>query len=84
MKKDQKTNEMRDESPHAKVGISEGLATPPPSTSEASPTAQHPPNEPFVIASEALLAGRSEVQIRHRGDIYRLTLTKAGKLILHK
>lgn len=42
------------------------------------------PADPVVIASEALLAGRSEVQIRHRGDIYRLTLTKAGKLILHK
>lgn len=39
---------------------------------------------PPIIASEALLAGRTEVQIRHRGEIYRLTLTRAGKLILHK
>ena len=39
---------------------------------------------PTIIASEALLAGRTEVQIRHRGEIYRLTLTRAGKLILHK
>jgi len=36
------------------------------------------------INSEALLAGRTEVRIRHRGEIYRLTLTRAGKLILHK
>ena len=42
----------------------------------------HPP--PLVIASEALLAGRTEVQISHRGELYRLTLTRAGKLILHK
>jgi hemin uptake protein HemP len=39
---------------------------------------------PRVIDSETLLAGRSEMHIRHRGDIYRLTLTRAGKLILHK
>jgi hemin uptake protein HemP len=39
---------------------------------------------PLSISSENLLAGRSEVQILHRGEIYRLTLTRAGKLILHK
>ena len=39
---------------------------------------------PLEIASETLLAGRTEVRIRHRGEIYRLTLTRAGKLILHK
>ncbi len=48
-----------------------------------APTADRPA-EPVVISSELLLAGRTEIQIRHRGDIYRLTLTKAGKLILHK
>lgn len=42
------------------------------------------PAAPTIIASEALLGGRTEVQIRHRGEIYRLTLTRAGKLILHK
>ena len=39
---------------------------------------------PIEISSEALLAGRSEIHIRHRGEIYRLSLTRAGKLILHK
>jgi hemin uptake protein HemP len=40
--------------------------------------------EPLEIESEALLAGRGEIRIRHRGEVYRLTLTRAGKLILHK
>lgn len=39
---------------------------------------------PLEINSEALLGGRTEIRIRHRGEIYRLTLTRAGKLILHK
>ncbi len=51
----------------------------PPSTADAP--AQAPPLE---ISSETLLGGRTEVRIRHRGEIYRLTLTRAGKLILHK
>jgi hemin uptake protein HemP len=42
------------------------------------------PAPPLEISSENLLAGRSEIHIRHRGEIYRLTLTRAGKLILHK
>lgn len=36
------------------------------------------------IRSEDLLQGGREVQILHAGDLYRLTLTRAGKLILHK
>lgn len=39
---------------------------------------------PVVITSDTLLAGRSEIHIRHRGEVYRLSLTRAGKLILHK
>lgn len=39
---------------------------------------------PLEISSAALLGDRTEVRIRHRGEIYRLTLTRAGKLILHK
>jgi hemin uptake protein HemP len=42
------------------------------------------PVSPLEISSEALLGGRTEVRIRHRGEIYRLTLTRTGKLILHK
>ncbi len=36
------------------------------------------------IRSEDLLRGGREVQILHAGELYRLTLTRAGKLILHK
>ena len=37
-----------------------------------------------VIASEALLKGGREILIRHAGEVYRLRLTRNGKLILHK
>lgn len=37
-----------------------------------------------VIDSLHLLAGRNEVQIRHAGEVYRLRVTKNGKLILNK
>jgi hemin uptake protein HemP len=40
--------------------------------------------DPPEISSETLLGGRSEIRIRHRGEVYRLSLTRAGKLILHK
>jgi hemin uptake protein HemP len=53
----------------------------PPHAGPPSTAAQAPPLE---ISSETLLGGRTEVRIRHRGEIYRLTLTRAGKLILHK
>jgi len=36
------------------------------------------------IASESLFAGRREVQIAHRGVLYRLRHTTLGKLILTK
>ena len=37
-----------------------------------------------VIASEQLFAGRSEIRVRHRGQEYRLRITRQGKLILTK
>ena len=37
-----------------------------------------------VIDSAYLLAGHKEVQISHAGEIYRLRVTKNGKLILNK
>jgi len=39
---------------------------------------------PVPIASEALFAGAREVQIVHRGALYRLKQTALGKLILTK
>ncbi|HET7793135.1 MAG TPA: hemin uptake protein HemP [Rhizobacter sp.] len=36
------------------------------------------------ISSDVLLAGAQEVQIEHRGTLYRLRQTSLGKLILTK
>lgn len=36
------------------------------------------------LASHDLLQGAQEVLIEHAGEIYRLRLTRNGKLILHK
>lgn len=37
-----------------------------------------------LIHSEELFAGSHEVLIEHEGQMYRLRLTRSGKLILHK
>ena len=37
-----------------------------------------------VIDAEALLAGRREIQIAFRGQVYRLSITSGGKLLLTK
>lgn len=37
-----------------------------------------------TIDSAPLFADRSEIQIRHNGQIYRLRATKNGKLVMNK
>lgn len=37
-----------------------------------------------VVDSAQLLLGGNEIRIDHKGEIYRLQLTKSGKLILTK
>lgn len=37
-----------------------------------------------VVHSDALMAGKNEIQILHEGELYRLRITKNGKLILNK
>lgn len=37
-----------------------------------------------TTTSQWLLGSGTELQILHNGDVYRLTLTRSGKLILHK
>ena len=59
------------------------LSAGPHSAAEA-PAAAHSAPGSGPILSESLLRGRNEVQILHRGELYRLCLTRAGKLILHK
>ncbi len=39
---------------------------------------------PSVIDSSRLFAGANEVQILHDGQLYRLRVTRNGKLILNK
>jgi hemin uptake protein HemP len=65
------------------------MATSPPapfrSTAAAAPApAPGGAAVPVRIASEQLFAGALEVQIDHRGVLYRLKQTSLGKLILTK
>jgi len=41
-------------------------------------------SRPGPIRSDELFGRRNEVQILHEGEVYRLRLTKNGKLILNK
>jgi hemin uptake protein HemP len=61
-----------------------GLARGEQSARVAAAAAGSPVGDPPEISSDALLGGRAEIRIRHRGEVYRLSLTRAGKLILHK
>ncbi len=45
---------------------------------------QQPPQTPRTIKSEELLKGRRELLIEHGNEVYRLRLTRNGKLILQK
>jgi hemin uptake protein HemP len=49
---------------------------------------RYPPEAKFArqgfIESSELFVDRNEVQIHHDGEVYRLRLTKNGKLILNK
>jgi hemin uptake protein HemP len=36
------------------------------------------------MLSDEIFGGKQEVLIRHAGELYRLRLTRNGKLILHK
>jgi len=45
---------------------------------------RRPPPDVSVVDSVNLFAGRKEVEIRHAGEVYRLRITRNGKLILNK
>lgn len=53
----------------------------PPTGSEANASAEH---SPPAINSADLLQGHRELLIHHEGEVYRLRLTRTGKLILNK
>jgi hemin uptake protein HemP len=46
--------------------------------------AQPPAAPPREIDSRELMQGHREILIRHGDDAYRLSVTRAGKLILRK
>jgi len=50
----------------------------------ASPAATTGPNGERALRSDALLQGRSHVNIMHNGETYQLRATRLGKLILTK
>lgn len=54
---------------------------PPPPAEPRPPT---PPAAPPRWSSQTLLGAQREVLIEHRGELYRLRITAAGKLILTK
>ncbi|MBM99264.1 MAG: hypothetical protein CMJ77_09070 [Planctomycetaceae bacterium] len=56
----------------------------PPNGSAAEPSDGKEESLPHVMNSGDLLNGKRELLIRHRGEIYRLLLTRNGKLILQK
>ena len=56
-----------------------GLPDTPIRTDAPPAAAQRPP-----VPSEALFRGATELQIAHRGNLYRLKQTALGKLILTK
>lgn len=43
-----------------------------------------PAMPPRTLSSESLFEGRTEICIDHGGSIYRLKITRQGKLILNK
>jgi len=48
------------------------------------PSAAHAPAEARPLDSQALFGAARELLIQHNGALYRLRLTRAGKLILTK
>lgn len=45
---------------------------------------QSEPADPRTLDSAKLFAGRTEIVINHDGALYRLKITRQGKLILNK
>ncbi|HTU26438.1 MAG TPA: hemin uptake protein HemP [Pirellulales bacterium] len=58
--------------------------TPNPPPSPGPPSGSKLPAPQRRISSSDLLAGDREILIDHQGETYRLSVTRSGKLILHK
>jgi hemin uptake protein HemP len=81
----QKQPQGRDPSDRDRHAPATAPGNPGPLSTESS-LPQHLSGRPTarVIRSADLLQGAGEVHILHNGEIYRLTVTRACKLILHK
>lgn len=57
-----------------------------PKTDPATDVRPPPPERMLKprLRSDELFRGRQEVEIDHQGEVYRLRVTRAGKLILTK
>ncbi len=55
-----------------------------PETFEHVPVAGQAPAEVRVLESGEIFQGASEIMIRHEGAVYRMKITRQGKLILNK
>jgi hemin uptake protein HemP len=60
------------------------MPLPPPSPPNQPVDKLEPELPPVVVNSEDLMRGRQEILIRHRNDVYRLRITRNGRLILSK
>jgi len=60
------------------------LPSPSPAQQNESPPTAATGHSPRTLLSQDLLQGQLEVLISHGGEIYRLRLTRSGKLILQK
>jgi hemin uptake protein HemP len=56
----------------------------PRASSPSAPAPSHRASPPRRLSSTQLLDGANEVEIEHRGAMYRLRLTSLDKLILTK
>jgi hemin uptake protein HemP len=45
---------------------------------------ENPTRAARKVSSDDLMQGATELLITHRDDVYRLRITRSGKLILHK
>ena len=67
-----------------RVGLPEARRTPMRRAGDVTHSAPNTAPTTVRISSERLFAGATELQIEHRGSLYRLKQTSLGKLILTK
>lgn len=56
----------------------------PPDLGASGETSKEDDRRPLIVHSDDLLQGRRELWIEHGDEMYRLRLTRAGKLYLTK